>query len=111
MGDAGGGRLGRSDEGPAPEGELGRRRKKASAAVREPGTRGLMLARAVLARLSGPVGSEAAVEFVDGKDATVQKSIKLIEPKGASAKLGYLPNQHVWIETSQKDNIGYARWN
>jgi len=85
--------------------------KKASAAIIEPQMRGLILSRVVLLAMQRPPGSAIKLEFLDGANKIVDKNIGVIPPRGQPIKFGYLPEQHVWFESSKTGNIGYTRWN
>jgi carboxyl-terminal processing protease len=85
--------------------------KKASAGIVEGQMRGLILSRLVLFAMQRPPGSAIKLEFLDEANRAVAKSIGIIPPRGKPAKFGYLPEQHVWFESRNAGNIGYARWN
>lgn len=75
--------------------------------------RELILARAVLARLQGPPGSDVPVEFLDGSGKTVNVELTRVEQRGAPTKFGFLPEMHVWFESKKLDDnrVGYIRFN
>jgi carboxyl-terminal processing protease len=85
--------------------------KKVSVAVVEPQMRGLILARVVLLAMQRPAESTVKLEFLDGENKIATKTIRAIPPRGEATKFGYMPEQHVWFESSKTENIGYARWN
>jgi carboxyl-terminal processing protease len=85
--------------------------KKVSAAIVEPQMRGLILSRVVLLAMQRAPGSAIKLEFLDGANKAVGKTIGIIPPRGKPAKFGYLPEQHVWFESSKTGNIAYTRWN
>ena len=91
--------------------ELAPKVQKAAAAIPDPGIRRVMAVRAALAAVGGAIGSKVNIEFLDGSNQPFVKEIEEKAPRGKPVKFGYLPEQHVWFESSQSDNIGYTRWN
>jgi carboxyl-terminal processing protease len=77
----------------------------------DPSISDLSLTRAVLARLSGPVGEKVSVAFLDGSNRRVPLDLELAEPRGAPAEFGNLPVQHVWFETKRIEKTAYIRFN
>jgi len=77
----------------------------------DPSISDLSLTRAVLARLSGPVGAKVSVAFLDGSNRRVSLDLELAEPRGAPAEFGNLPVQHVWFETKRIEKTAYIRFN
>ena len=71
----------------------------------------LQLTRAVLARLSGPIGGTLDVEFLDGAGKSVQLRLDLSLPRGALSAFGNLPPQHVWYENKTIGSTAYVRFN
>jgi carboxyl-terminal processing protease len=71
----------------------------------------LQLTRAVLARLSGPIGGTVDAAFLDGSDKTVDLRLDLTPPRGASSAFGNLPAQHVWFESKKIGSTAYVRFN
>lgn len=71
----------------------------------------LQLTRAVLARLSGPIGGTIEIAFTNaaGKPATL--TLGLTAPRGQSSAFGNLPAQHVWFESKKFGLTGYIRFN
>jgi carboxyl-terminal processing protease len=71
----------------------------------------------LLSRLSGPVGSSARVDFLDGAGRPVTAQILRAAPQGAMTRFGFLPPIPVWIETRQipvagaAAPAGYVRFN
>lgn len=59
----------------------------------------LMLRRAVLARLDG--AGSVTVEFLDGTNQRVSKTLAESEPKGKLVQFGYLNPMHVWIDSKR----------
>jgi carboxyl-terminal processing protease len=78
----------------------------------DPAIHELALERAVLARLSGPVGATIQVAFLKGMDAGVTvKDLFLVVPRGQLAKFGNLPAMRVWTESKRLGSTGYVRFN
>ena len=80
-------------------------------ALSNPAIHELQLTRAVLARLSGPVGGTLDVTFLDGAGKTVSLRMDLTPPRGALSAFGNLPAQHVWIENKRIGPTAYVRFN
>jgi len=77
----------------------------------DPSISDLSLTRAVLAKLSGPVGEKIGVAFLDGSNRRALLDLELAEPRGAPAEFGNLPVQHVWFETKKIGKTAYIRFN
>jgi carboxyl-terminal processing protease len=75
--------------------------------------RDLVLRSAVLSRLEGKQGDTAAVEFLDGENQRVVKTLTHGKPKGTLAQFGFLFPMHVWFDYSKVagGTIGYVRFN
>jgi len=71
----------------------------------------LQLNRAVLARLSGPVGGTMEAAFLDGSDKTIELKLNLTAPRGVLSSFGNLPTQHVWFENKRIGSTAYVRFN
>jgi carboxyl-terminal processing protease len=72
----------------------------------------LRLSRAVLTRLSGPVGEPVHVDFLDGAGKRVPLDLARVMPRGAIAKIGSLPPFYFWVESKKvHPDIGYVRFN
>jgi carboxyl-terminal processing protease len=71
----------------------------------------LMLTRALLARLSGPVGGKAKVTFLNGAGAMVPLDLDLGPPRGELSRFGNLPDTYVWFESRRVNEVGYVRFN
>jgi carboxyl-terminal processing protease len=71
----------------------------------------LQLTRAVLARLSGPIGGTVDATFLDGSGKTVDLKLNLIPPRGTLSNFGNLPAQHVWFESRRMGSTSYVRFN
>jgi carboxyl-terminal processing protease len=65
----------------------------------------LQLTRAVLARLSGPIGGTVDTTFLDGSGKTVNVTLGFAAPRGTLTAFGNLPTQHVWFETKRIANV------
>ncbi|MBL8228312.1 MAG: hypothetical protein JNL98_07540 [Bryobacterales bacterium] len=80
--------------------------------IQDPVTRAFVEAGMIRRRLKGEVGSERAVECLDGQGGTVQTKLRLAEEQGTRASFGLLPPTPVWFETKEpKPGIGYIRFN
>jgi carboxyl-terminal processing protease len=77
----------------------------------DPDIHELILVRAVLSRLTGPVGGKLHVVFRDGANRDQALDLGLIAPRGAISKFGNLPAQHVWVETKTISGSGYIAFN
>jgi carboxyl-terminal processing protease len=77
----------------------------------DPNIHELTLQRAILARLSGPVGGTLHASFIDGANQSRKLDLKLVEPRGNPSKFGNLPNEYVWFESKKFGNTGYVRFN
>ena len=75
--------------------------------------RGLVARRALLGRLEGETGKSVVVEFLDGADKPINKTLRHGKPKGAMTQFGYLYPVHVWFDSSRVGggNIGYVSFN
>jgi carboxyl-terminal processing protease len=75
--------------------------------------RDLVSRRAVLSRLDGEAGKSVEVEFLDGREQRVSKTLRHEKPKGTLAQFGYLYPTHVWLDSSKVGggNIGYVSFN
>ncbi|HEV8146108.1 MAG TPA: S41 family peptidase, partial [Bryobacteraceae bacterium] len=78
---------------------------------KDPSIHELQLTRAILARLSGPIGGKLKVAFLDGANEIRTLDLALATPRGDSAKFGNLPAMHVWFESKKFGNTGYLRFN
>jgi len=68
----------------------------------------LQLTRAVLARLSGPIGGTLDAAFLDASGQTVNLRLNLTTPRGTLSGFGNLPAQHVWFESRRTGPIDQA---
>ncbi len=74
--------------------------------------REMMLSHVVFSRLWGPAGNPVDLEFRDGHDKRVLLSLDREPFRGTPAKFGYLPEEHVWIESKRLGNdVEYIRFN
>jgi carboxyl-terminal processing protease len=71
----------------------------------------LQLTRAVLARLSGPVGGTLDAAFLDASGKTVNVTLGLTMPRGTLSAFGNLPAQYVWFESQRMGQTEYIRFN
>jgi len=73
--------------------------------------RDMMTRRAILSRLGA--GESIAVEFLDGANRRVSKTLAQGEPRGKLVQFGYLYPSHVWFTSSRigGGNIGYLSFN
>jgi len=70
------------------------------------------LRRAILARLSGDIGEQVPVSFLDGRNEERTLRIGLSRPRGNRVGFGHLPPQFVWIERRMlEEKIGYVAFN
>jgi len=76
-----------------------------------PAVHELQLTRAVLARLSGPIGGKLDAVFLDGSGKTANMSLDLTAPRGTISAFGNLPAQSVWFENKRIGSTAYVRFN
>jgi carboxyl-terminal processing protease len=67
--------------------------------------------RALLARLTGPIGGKLSVVFLDGANKNRALDLGLEPPRGQPSHFGNLPTTHVWFESKKLGNTGYIRFN
>ena len=73
--------------------------------------RDLMLRRTILARLDN-AEHPIAVEFMEGANRRVTKTLQETTPEGPVVQFGYLSPMHVWFNSSRLDgSIGYVAFN
>jgi carboxyl-terminal processing protease len=77
----------------------------------DPDIHELMLARAVLSRLSGRVNGKLQVIFLDGANHNVTLDLGLDPPRGELSKFGNLPAMHIWVDTKKIGQTGYIAFN
>lgn len=77
----------------------------------DPSIKELTLVRALLARLTGPIGGKLSVTFLDGENQKRALELPLVEPRGQISHFGNLPAMHVWFESMKIANTGYVRFN
>jgi carboxyl-terminal processing protease len=80
-------------------------------ALSNPAIHDLQLTRAVLARLSGPIGGTLEATFLDASNKTVTLTLGLTAPRGTLSAFGNLPAQHVWFENKRLGTTAYVRFN
>ena len=75
--------------------------------------RHLVYRRALMTRLEGEAGKSIEVEFLDGRDQRVTKTLRHGKPKGTLAQFGYLYPTHVWFDSSRVGggHVGYVHFN
>ena len=66
--------------------------------------------RALLSRLTGPVGGKIQATFLDGA-TTISRELSLAEPRGQSTTFGNLPSVHIWFESKTVGGAGYIAFN
>ncbi|MBZ5635490.1 MAG: hypothetical protein LAO55_20390 [Acidobacteriia bacterium] len=76
-----------------------------------PAVHELQLTRAVLARLSGPIGGTLEATFLNASDQTVTLPLALTAPRGMVSAFGNLPAQYVWFESRKIGSTAYVRFN
>lgn len=86
--------------------------RRVGGAYKDSTMRDMMLARSVVSRLDGPVSNPVEVEFQTGRDKMVLLTLNRREFRGTPAKFGYLPEEHVWIETRRvARDVDYIAFN
>lgn len=75
--------------------------------------RELILQRTILSRLEGKPGDTISLEFLDGDNQHVSKTLTQAKPRGTLTQFGFLYPMHVWIDTAKLDggSIGYVKFN
>jgi len=75
--------------------------------------RDLTARRSIMARLEGKPGESTQVEFINGANEHVSKTLVQSKPRGTLTKFGYLFPEHVWIDSSRVGggNVGYVSFN
>jgi carboxyl-terminal processing protease len=79
---------------------------KADASIHE-----ITQVRALLARLTGPIGGKLPVVFLDGASKKRALDLALESPRGQPSHFGNLPTTRVWFESKKLGNTGYIRFN
>jgi carboxyl-terminal processing protease len=77
----------------------------------DPAGHELNLVRALLARMSGPLGTKTSVTFLDGGGKQQTLDLELVPQRGEVANFGNLPGMHVWYEARKIGKISYVRFN
>ena len=70
-----------------------------------------MATRALLTRISGPIGAKMQLTFDNGSGEELHKELILGAPRGDVSDFGNLPSERVWFEFRKIDNAGYIRFN
>lgn len=83
----------------------------AKALVADPSIPEIIFTRALLARISGPIGGRKQITFLDGEGAETKRDLELAAPRGEMARFGNLPETPVWFESKQIGDAGYVRFN
>ena len=91
--------------------EIARLTGKLESALRDSTFKELSITRAVMGKLSGSAGSKVPAEFLNGANRAVKLDLQLTQARGETSKIGFLPSQHVWIESKKVGNTGYVRFN
>jgi carboxyl-terminal processing protease len=75
--------------------------------------RELVLREAILSRLGSQTEEPTSVEFLDGANRRIAKSLTQGRPRGALSQFGYLYPMHVWLDSSKvaNGNVGYVKFN
>jgi len=72
----------------------------------------LVLASSVMGRLSGPVGEQVMVQFLDGRGRKVKRKLSRVEQTGDLVTLGFMPPVRVWIDHRPLEGtLGYIAFN
>jgi carboxyl-terminal processing protease len=85
--------------------------QKIAAAQKDSNLGPLYQSRAVLARLSGRIGSKATVEFLDEANQPKELEVERIKPRGNLTRFGFLPPMYFWFETRKVSGSAYIRFN
>jgi carboxyl-terminal processing protease len=87
----------------------------ASALAADPSIPEITYTRALMGRISGPIGGKSQITFLDGDGAEVKRNLDLTAPRGALASFGNLPETPVWFESkfigASGAGVGYVRFN
>ena len=75
--------------------------------------RDIVMRRAILSRLETEPGETTSVEFLDGANHRITKSLTQGNPRGDLTKFGYLYPTHVWLDSSKTagGTVGYVKFN
>ena len=88
--------------------DLGQAAKQLSA---DPSISEIVYTRALEAKISGPVGANVDLTFLDGSGAETRRSLALGTGRGEPSTFGNLPETRVWFESRKIDGAGYLRFN
>jgi carboxyl-terminal processing protease len=83
----------------------------ARALAADPSIPEIIFTRALLARITGPVGGKQQITFLDATGAEAKRDLDLAAPRGELARFGNLPETPVWFETKKISGAGYIRFN
>lgn len=90
------------------ETELSTLLEKGADADLDPSEARYLIVRSVGRRLRGPVGRTLSLEFLDGSDRTVERTLTLRQAEGTRVKFGHMPVHYVRFESRQiEPDIGY----
>ncbi len=70
-----------------------------------------MASVAAEALLSGKVGSDAVVEFLDGDNLSVFLDVPRVVPSGTTGAIGHLTTMHLNFDSRRLDDVGYIGFN
>lgn len=74
--------------------------------------REMMLTRAALSRLEGPIGNPIEIVFRDSRNRSIDLTLDRIAPRGVPVRFGYLPQSYFWIESRRIDQqVEYVAFN
>ncbi|MBI3473323.1 MAG: hypothetical protein HY013_18365 [Candidatus Solibacter usitatus] len=95
------------------EGEdLGQVIARIQQAYQDSSLKDFILIRGMQAKLSCEEGEAVHAEFLDGGGRKTALEMVCGKPRGAVARFGFLPPQHVWFETRRLEpNAGYVAFN
>lgn len=73
----------------------------------------IIATRALLARITGSIGSKIQIAFLDGSGTESKKDLQftLETSRGEPSVFGNLPETRVWFESKKIDGAGYIRFN
>src|SRR5579862_2742875 len=83
----------------------------ARALAADPSIPEIIFTRALLARITGPVGGKQQITFLDATGAEAKRDLDLAAPRGELARFGNLPETPVWFETKKISGAGYIHFN
>jgi len=83
----------------------------ARALAADPSIPEAMATRALLTRITGPIGAKMQLAFDSSSGNKTEKQLSLGSPRGDVSDFGNLPSERVWFEFRKIDNAGYIRFN